>query len=228
MTALELVHKQIHPSWRKVFDEILCNQMLDKMTMLDSLVDHHPHNIFPKNNDIFRPFRVCSLDNLKVVMIFNEPYNIPGQSTGLPLEIKQLSSLANNRINEGYNVITEQSPNTFCSALTNEGYGGLFSTVDVINYSFQGVFLYNYCLTSYYGTKLKYLGVWNTISNIILAKIRRFRTDAIFVRIGEDILLSPPYNISIVTPQMSQYSTDFINYGLFGKINHLLKEPIIW
>jgi uracil-DNA glycosylase len=45
--------------------------------------EYSDHTVFPKGSQIFNSFAHCSFDNLKVVIIGQDPYHGPGQANGL-------------------------------------------------------------------------------------------------------------------------------------------------
>jgi len=72
----------IHPSWKALLAE-----EFDKPYFMD-LVDfvkteYTQHTCYPKGKDIFKAFDLCSFDDLKVVIIGQDPYHGPGQAHGL-------------------------------------------------------------------------------------------------------------------------------------------------
>ena len=67
----------IHPSWKALLAE-----EFDKPYFMD-LVDfvkteYTQHTCYPKGKDIFKAFDLCSFDDLKVVIIGQDPYHGPG------------------------------------------------------------------------------------------------------------------------------------------------------
>ena len=45
--------------------------------------------IYPDNNNIFNCFNFCEIDEIKVVIIGQDPYHGPGQATGLSFAINE-------------------------------------------------------------------------------------------------------------------------------------------
>ncbi|WP_373940858.1 uracil-DNA glycosylase [Polaribacter sejongensis] len=50
--------------------------------------EYKNHQCFPKQEDIFAAFNFCSLDDLKVVIIGQDPYHDEGQANGLCFSVK--------------------------------------------------------------------------------------------------------------------------------------------
>ena len=86
-------------AWRK----FLSNKNYSKhLFEIDAFVQNESSKgnaIFPKENQIFEAFEICSLESVKVVILGQDPYHQPGQAHGLsfsvPLGVKAPPSLLN-------------------------------------------------------------------------------------------------------------------------------------
>lgn len=73
---------RIAPDWK----ELLAEEFeADYFASLTEFVraEYGNHTIYPKGSNIFRAFDKCSLNNLKVVIIGQDPYHGEGQANGL-------------------------------------------------------------------------------------------------------------------------------------------------
>ena len=72
----------IHPSWKALlaeeFDKPYFKDLVDFVK-----TEYTQHKCYPKGKDIFKAFDLCSFDDLKVVIIGQDPYHGPGQAHGL-------------------------------------------------------------------------------------------------------------------------------------------------
>ncbi|MEE3148380.1 MAG: uracil-DNA glycosylase [Bacteroidota bacterium] len=72
----------IHPSWKALlaeeFDKPYFKDLVDFVK-----TEYTRHTCYPKGKDIFKAFDLCSFDDLKVVIIGQDPYHGPGQAHGL-------------------------------------------------------------------------------------------------------------------------------------------------
>ncbi|HAX14341.1 MAG: uracil-DNA glycosylase [Leeuwenhoekiella sp.] len=72
----------IHPSWKALlaeeFDKPYFKDLVDFVK-----TEYTQHTCYPKGKDIFKAFDLCSFDDLKVVIIGQDPYHGPGQAHGL-------------------------------------------------------------------------------------------------------------------------------------------------
>ena len=73
---------KISPDWKELlaaeFEKPYFAQLVDFVKK-----EYFTHTIYPKGRDIFRAFDKCSFENLKVVIIGQDPYHGPGQANGL-------------------------------------------------------------------------------------------------------------------------------------------------
>lgn len=84
MRALQV---QLGDSW-----EVLLQEQLESdwfALILDSLFREKQigKTIFPRDRDIFRAFQLCAVDQVKVVLLGQDPYHGVGQATGLSFSV---------------------------------------------------------------------------------------------------------------------------------------------
>lgn len=79
---------EIAESWK-----VVLQQEFDKhyfKTLVDFVKwEYQNHQCFPKGSQIFAAFDRCSFDNLKVVIIGQDPYHGPGQANGLCFSVNE-------------------------------------------------------------------------------------------------------------------------------------------
>ena len=73
---------KIEPSWKRA---LAPEFQKDYFTQLTQFVksEYQTHTVYPHPKNIFRAFNRCPLDNVKVVIIGQDPYHGPGQANGL-------------------------------------------------------------------------------------------------------------------------------------------------
>lgn len=79
-------NKVLGPSWASSLGPSLLetHRMETNMIAVDSAYVQNKHNVFPEKKDIFKAFRLCPMDNVKVIIVTNEPYR-NSKATGLAL-----------------------------------------------------------------------------------------------------------------------------------------------
>lgn len=72
----------IHSSWQKILSsEFEKPYFLDLISFIDN--EYKSNICYPPKNQIFSAFNLCSFDDLKVVIIGQDPYHGAGQANGL-------------------------------------------------------------------------------------------------------------------------------------------------
>ncbi|MFA9388159.1 MAG: uracil-DNA glycosylase [Prolixibacteraceae bacterium] len=73
---------KIEASWQKVLNEEFEKPYFKDLTDFVKK-EYQEHTIFPPGNKIFNAFELCPFDQLKVLIIGQDPYHGPGQAHGL-------------------------------------------------------------------------------------------------------------------------------------------------
>lgn len=77
---------KISPKWKewigREFDKPYFGQLVDFVKQ-----EYAQRRVFPPGRNIFRAFDMCDPDNLKVVIIGQDPYHGPGQANGLAFSV---------------------------------------------------------------------------------------------------------------------------------------------
>tara|TARA_R110000796_G_scaffold71409_5_gene162164 strand:- start:33735 stop:34397 length:663 start_codon:yes stop_codon:yes gene_type:complete len=79
---------KIEESWRAVLKEEFEKEYFKDLT--DFVRDEYKNQtIFPTGKNIFRAFDQCTFDDVKVVILGQDPYHGPGQANGLCFSVKE-------------------------------------------------------------------------------------------------------------------------------------------
>lgn len=73
---------RIEPSWKKALEEEFGKEYFKALTDFVKN-EYKTAKVFPGPKDIFRAFDLCPFDEVKVVIIGQDPYHGPGQANGL-------------------------------------------------------------------------------------------------------------------------------------------------
>lgn len=74
--------KSNNSSWDKFFDSVKNKKYFRELqTFLD--IEYKNKTIYPEKNNIFRCFDLCSFNDLKVIILGQDPYHEPNQANGL-------------------------------------------------------------------------------------------------------------------------------------------------
>ena len=124
---------QIEPSWKAVLSKEFEKPYFKELT--DFVREEYIKKVvFPPPKEIFRAFDLCPFDQVKVVMLGQDPYHGPGQAHGLcfsvPEDIPKPPSLVN---------IYKEIVDDVGGEIPNHG--------NLENWAEQGVFLLNAILS---------------------------------------------------------------------------------
>jgi uracil-DNA glycosylase len=74
-------------SWRKVLDEALCSpSFADLSAFVDAERDAYP--VFPAERDVWNAFKLTPFEEVRVVLLGQDPYHGPGQAHGLCFSVQ--------------------------------------------------------------------------------------------------------------------------------------------
>ncbi|MBN1927251.1 MAG: uracil-DNA glycosylase [Prolixibacteraceae bacterium] len=78
---------KIEPSWKEILNEEFGKPYFSNLT---SIIrdEYKKHRIFPEGKNIFNAFNLCPFNQVKVVIIGQDPYHGPGQAHGLCFSVK--------------------------------------------------------------------------------------------------------------------------------------------
>ena len=79
---------EIEPSWKEFLQQEFEKPYFANLTQKVKQV-YKPKNVWPKGPDIFNAFNRCSPDNIKVVILGQDPYPTPGHAHGLCFSVKE-------------------------------------------------------------------------------------------------------------------------------------------
>lgn len=214
-------------SWE---DVINLEKQKDYYKKLKNEIDkrYETKTVFPPKNKIFNAFSKTPLDNLKVVILGQDPYHGKGQAQGFsfstPSDIKNPPSMQN-ILKEIYDDLGEAS-----TCLDG----------DLTPWAQQGVLLLNAILTVEEGSPKSHhkLG-WETFTDNIIKYISQNCEGIVFIlwgspAIAKSALIDNKKHYILTAPHPSPLSSyrGFFGCKHFSKTNEILKnigkEPILW
>jgi uracil-DNA glycosylase len=79
---------RIEPSWKELLKEEFDKEYFKRLS--DFVKDEYArHIVYPKGREIFNSFQHCTFDNLRVVLLGQDPYHGPGQAHGLCFSVSE-------------------------------------------------------------------------------------------------------------------------------------------
>ena len=174
--------------------------------------------IYPKYKDIFKAFKLCNIDDVKVVIIGQDPYHGENEATGLAFSLED-------------NIKTPPSlRNIFIELNDDLKINKTNNSLD--NWAKQGVFLINSVLTVEKDKpgSHKFLN-WERFTDYVIKVISDKKENIVFILLGnyarsKKPLIDEKKHLIIETTHPSPFSVHrgFFGSKIFSRTNNYLKE----
>jgi uracil-DNA glycosylase len=79
---------KIHPSWLKHLEQEFDKNYFGELTQFVKK-ENSSATIYPEGKNIFRAFELCPFENVKVVILGQDPYHGPNQANGLSFSVNE-------------------------------------------------------------------------------------------------------------------------------------------
>ncbi|WP_295772735.1 uracil-DNA glycosylase [uncultured Mucilaginibacter sp.] len=210
----------LEPSWLKV----LHNEFeKDYMHKLKDFLKHEKeagHRVYPKGSDIFNAFNHTTFDNLKVVILGQDPYHGPNQAMGLSFAVHRGIPVPRS-LNNIYKELQTDIP-----GFTLPQHGDLTKWAD------QGVLLLNATLTVQAGIAGSHQKKgWEIFTDTVIRKISDEKEGIVFLLWGrfaqakaELIDESKHHILKAAHPSPFSADNGFFGCHHFSKTNEILKK----
>lgn len=212
--------------WMKVIDRTELNNVMAKVGQ-----EYRRNPICPAQPDVFKAFRLCSLESLKIVMLFQDPYPQKGIATGLALANN--SETLESELSPSLKVVKEAAINFevphYCITFDQ--------TLE--SWAKQGILMINSALTVEMNRIGSHMMLWRPFIAKLLKNLSEYNTAIIYVLFGRQAQTFKPYInsrfnhiIEIEHPAYFARNGTKMPYQLFVDISNKVKEiygvPIKW
>lgn len=183
------------------------------------------NDYFPSKENIFNAFKLTPYNNIKVVIIGQDPYHEENQAHGLAFSV-----LTNNLPKSLKNIFQE----------LNNDLGIIRTNGNLTDWAKQGVFLINSTLTvkKHQANSHKDIG-WNIFTDNVIKEIENNNNPIVYILLGNFAkskreLITNKNHFIIETSHPSFFSCNkgFFGSKIFSRTNELLInnniKPIIW
>ena len=186
-----------------------------------------PH-IFPRKDLVYRAFDLTPFNEVKCVLLGQDPYHTPGLATGLAFSVPP--SVRN---------LPPTLRNIFKEYVSDTGYPWPRNG-DLSPWAEQGVLLLNTILTVEAGKPLSHAGLgWEKLTVEVFSKLREYRKHVVYILWGRKAqeyagMVDERYNHIIMASHPSPYSSHngFFGHHPFTRTNEALldwkEDPINW
>lgn len=218
----------LEPSWLKVLhDEFEKDYMKNLRAFLKQEQDAG-HKTYPKNTDIFNAFWKTPFDELKVVILGQDPYHGANQAHGLSFSVQKGITPPPSLRNIYKELVTD------IAGFKIPAHG------DLTEWAEQGVLLLNATLTVRESSPASHQKKgWEEFTDTVIKTISEKKTGIVFILWGafaqaKAELIDQTKHFIIRSPHPSPFSADrgFFGSKPFSKTNAILvkegKKPIDW
>ena len=180
--------------------------------------------VYPARKNLFRAFELCAPENVKVVILGQDPYHEEGQAMGLSFSVHKNQPLPKSLIN-----IYKELDDDLGIRPAKIG--------DLTPWAKQGVLLLNTILTVRKGDALSHNMIgWETFTNEVIKTLNEQNQKIVFIlwgsyAISKKALLNNPHHLIITSPHPSPLSAyrGFFGSKPFSKTNKFLyPDTIDW
>ena len=174
--------------------------------------------IYPAEDNIFNAFKMTDFDNVKVVILGQDPYHQPGQAHGLSFSVEGDTKLPPSL----KNIFKEMEADL---AIKNH-------TGNLSHWAKEGVLLLNTFLTVKESTPMAHAkSGWEKFTDSVLKSLNEKETPVIFLLWGapsqkKELLITNPHHVILKSVHPSPLSAHrgFFGCKHFSKTNEILKR----
>ena len=198
---------------KEEFDQPYFNELIEFVKK-----EYKEKTIYPKQNEIFNAFRYTPYQEVKVVILGQDPYHGIGEAHGLSFSVQEGCK----RPPSLDNIFKELESDLHIHRENN----------DLTDWAKQGVLLLNSIMSVQMDRPLSHQNHgWEQFTDAIISKLNERETPVIFVFWGsyarsKKVLITNPQHkiIESVHPSPLSAYRGFFGSKPFSKINHYLKE----
>eukprot|EP01041_Mallomonas_annulata_P007039 gene7039-14316_t len=155
-----IFHFDVDPGWQNIFTSESKKEYFKNLSLFIEQ-ESQRSTIFPTHADIFNAFKLCAYDNVKVVILGQDPYHGQGQAHGLSFSVKRGITpppSLKNIFKEAKEDVGIKIPNHGC----------------LEHWASQGVLLLNTCLTVRSGNPNSHQGKgWEEFTDMVVRELGR-------------------------------------------------------
>lgn len=207
--------------WAEVLkDELNSNEFNSLCQFVDEQRKLYPNQIFPKEEEVFRALNLCLIDDVKVVILGQDPYPTRGHAHGLCFSADR-----------SVRPLPRSLRNIYKELKDDLGYE-IPIHADLTSWAEQGVLLLNTVLTVREGEAGSHINKgWEQFTDVVLSLISSKKENVVYILWGAKAqskkeLIDNNNNLILesVHPSPLSASRGFFGSKPFSKVNAYLKE----
>jgi uracil-DNA glycosylase len=209
---------KIAPSWKNhLVQEFEKPYFTELIQFVKS--EYKSHTVYPPGKEIFRAFDCCDFDQVKVVIIGQDPYHGPGQANGLCFSVRRDVKMPPSLMN-----IFKEIRADLNKPFPPDG--------DLERWSNQGVLLLNATLTVRASSPGSHQNKgWEQFTDAVIKEISEKKENVVFLLWGayaqkKGEVIDRKKHLVLMSPHPSPFSADrgFFGCKHFSKANEYLKS----
>ena len=181
--------------------------------------EYKTHKVYPPGKEIFRSMDVCHFDDLRVVIIGQDPYHGPGQANGLCFSVHEGVKMPPSLVN-----IFKEIQSDLGKPFPRSG--------ELERWAEQGVLLLNATLTVRASSPGSHQNKgWELFTDAVIRKISEEKTNVVFLLWGayaqkKGEIIDRKKHLVLMSAHPSPFSADrgFFGSKHFSKTNEYLKS----
>jgi uracil-DNA glycosylase len=209
---------KIASSWKSRLVEEFKKPYFGKLTEFVRQ-EYSTQTVFPPGRDIFKAFDACDFDQVKVVIIGQDPYHGAGQANGLCFSVQEGIPMPPSLVN-----IFKEIRQDLGKPIPSSG--------NLERWARQGVLLLNATLTVRASTAGSHQNKgWEIFTDEVIRKLSAERSDIVYLLWGayaqkKGEIIDRSRNLVLMSPHPSPFSADrgFFGCRHFSKANEYLRS----
>lgn len=213
------------PDWRKAMEPHLDPAQVSELSRFVA-GEYAEQTVFPPQEDLFTAFRLCPLDQARVLILGQDPYHRAGQAHGLSFSVRP-------------GVAVPPSLRNVFKELRDDLEVPVSSSGDLTGWAGQGVLLLNAVLTVRSGKPASHAGHgWEHFTDAAIKALDARDSRVVFVLWGSyarkkaALVTNPAHTVLEAGHPSPMNPRGFLGSRPFSKVNAALaeagREPIDW
>jgi uracil-DNA glycosylase len=167
-----MANVNIEESWKEVLTEEFNKPYFEEIVTFIKDEKLKGKIIYPPGNKIFEAFRLTPFNQVKVVILGQDPYHNPNEAMGLSFSVPQ-----GIRVPPSLQNIFKELSNDLQLPIPKHG--------NLTKWAEQGVLLLNACLTVEHGIAASHQAIgWQTFTDVVIQKLSKERNSLVFMLWG--------------------------------------------
>ncbi|MGC4022981.1 MAG: uracil-DNA glycosylase [Cyclobacteriaceae bacterium] len=209
---------KIAPSWKEKLHHEFEKEYFGNLIQFVKQ-EYQKHTVYPPGKEIFRAFDSCNFDDVKVVIIGQDPYHGPGQANGLCFSVREGVRQPPSLVN-----IFKEIRNDLGKPIPASG--------DLERWANQGVLLLNATLTVQASAAGSHQNKgWETFTDAVIKVISDTKSSVVFLLWGayaqkKGEVIDRSKHLVLMSAHPSPFSADrgFFGCKHFSKANEYLRS----